>query len=361
MANPESGVNLSDGEDPLSIVGIVAPSDRLQGKDKRWLKQSLKLVRSWGWDGLVDDGLQDRRDRYKAGSAEERLNEIGKWLDIEAIGVLGVFKGGYGLPDILKGLEKRIPEWSHYPGLEKKWVIGYSDGIGLLYALKKLGLKAAMGPNFGWLSHWDKKTRKMYRELVEEDKMPHITQDAAWRTPKDKRADDKGGEYGGIIPGEAEGSLIPCSLDIFLPMTDTWYSPLDGKNKYILAIEDTGIQKTELERHLHELENMSWWSKVSGVVVGRIPDIQKDDYHKADKIPVAQIVRHWADGLDNKIPIAFCQDFGHIGDKEAKKMKKKGVQPRFYPLVVGAPVRLKVGQNQEEGCELRYLQRAQVG
>jgi muramoyltetrapeptide carboxypeptidase LdcA involved in peptidoglycan recycling len=149
-----------------------------------------------------------------------------------------------------------------------------------------------------------------------------------------------------VVPGVAEGWGIAMNLETLVLAKGSWFDPFGvGQGPIILGIEDTGLQKSELERWLYMLVNSGGWERVAGVVVGRLNKIKPDDYREwAEKTTVENIITKWAMSLSKPIPVAICERFGHRNQATERE--------RFYPWEWGKLMRLAV---KDEGCSLEYV------
>jgi len=318
-------------------VGVVSPSDGVRN-DRLDMKKSLaRVTEDWGLSVNYAPKLFNQVHDFQAGSVTERQGQL-LWLANMGIGFSFMAEGGYALgqlfslPDVRRRTMKLIKRWG---GM----FMGYSDVGWMACAALKFEMKSIYGPNFAWLHKWDKVTRDMTRAMLMENKVWAIGPEFHWTV--------------GMVGG-AEGNVIVGNLEVLTSQFRSKKDWLRRNRDIILCLEENGSSCAEITRNLDRLFAHKHADSIKGIVIGRITEVKNDDYPKYSKHvslrdEIIGRVRDFSVGR-RKIPVAFLDDFGHIG--EGYESEYLGLKKRMVPMIFGAKAELTVSKR--EGCSLNY-------
>jgi muramoyltetrapeptide carboxypeptidase len=263
--------------DTIAFVAPAGPADAEKvGKAKeRFEKLGFKVK--------VPPTLTRRKDRYLAGSDDDRAAEFNAAVKDRDVRAVFAIKGGYGLTRILDLIDyKAIAE-------NPKIICGFSDLTALHLAVARkcrLVTFHSPMPQYG-----------LYRD----DAGFGYSNDLFWRT---LRADKypKGGGYTiplpddgpkpqQLRPGKARGRLVGGNLSLIAATVGTPYEIEASGN--ILLLEDTGEKAYRVDRMLSQMKLAGLLDKFAGAVIGTFDGADEEelaavlrDYFGKRKIPV---------------------------------------------------------------------------
>lgn len=317
------------------VVGVVAPSDAVE---RVGMEVSLEIIKKWGLKVKVGKHVYSKVGDFSAGSPEERMEDLRAMLDDPEVRVVWAASGGYAATEVLPVFNR---EAMGNLKQDMKWFVGYSDVCLLLNVLTSFKMVSVMGPSVWGLSEWDVDSQEMMRKMLFGEEVSGI-----------------GSEYGwaGEIEGVAEGRLVAANLETLILSFGTRFDPIMyGSGPVILALEELDIDKSTLQRQIDVILSHKRASRISGIVIGRLVNIREMSYPEWGKSVTAQgliiqRVKKW-----KKVPLAFCQDFGHAEwDYESiSAEEKENANHKFLPLPNGVNTRLTV---LDKGCKLEYLE-----
>lgn len=275
---------------PGDLLRVVIPSGAL--REVEAFQKGIDVWRRWGFRVEVPPGY-DRRWGYLAGTDEERRSQFeAAWKDPNCRGVLCA-RGGYGGARLLEN-------W-HWPEVEPRWLIGFSDITALLWSLSQQGISGLHAPVLTTLgAEPDWSSQRLLGWVQEHTLLPL-----------------KGVGWGG---GQANGLLLPANLTVATSLLNTSIQPnLDG---IILAIEDVTEAPYRIDRMLTQWRLSGAFKQVRGIALGRFS--QCDSPVGIPSFTVEGVLRDRLSDLG--IPIVSDLPFGHDGPNAA--------------LPVGIPVHL---------------------
>lgn len=267
--------------EPGSRVALVAPAGPV---DAERVSASEARCRELDLEPVVAPHVT-ARDRYLAGTDDERLDDLQSAFDDPSIGAVWALRGGYGTQRILERLSLERQRTDPIPFL------GFSDNTSIHVRHAELGVVSFHGPH----------------------PAQEISADAdAWLRRLLFRA-----EPGGLLPGgedgpeprtlaggAAEGPLAGGNLAILASLAGTRHALRAGG--CILCLEDVGEPGYRIDRMLLQLEHSGALDGVVGLAFGRFTECGGDGYSAADVI--AELVGRLA------IPAVADLPFGHVAD-----------------------------------------------
>jgi muramoyltetrapeptide carboxypeptidase len=265
---------------PGDTIAFVAPAGPADGERVGKAKERFEKM---GFKVKVPPTLTSRKDRYLAGSDEDRAAEFNAAIKDTSVQAVFAIKGGYGLTRILHLID--------YGAIRDnpKIIVGFSDLTALHLAVAKkcrLVTFHAPMPQYG-----------LYRD----DGGFSYSNDVFWRTiSADKYPKDAGytiplpadgPKPKKLAPGKAKGRLVGGNLTLVGATMGTPYE-IEAEGN-ILLLEDTGEKAYRIDRILSQLRLSGHLDKFAGFVLGTFDgadDAELDavfrDYFAGRKVPV---------------------------------------------------------------------------
>ena len=311
-------------------VGIIAPSDAVE---KVGMEESLELIKKWGLKIKMGKHVYSKVGDFYAGSAEQRIEDILEMVNDPEVRVIWAASGGYAATEVLPAFTKEtMAKLKNDP----KWIIGYSDVCLILNALTSFKMVNLMGPTVWGLSEWDSESLEYIRRTIFGEEVVGIGKEYKWKA---------------IIEGEAEGRIVASNLEGLIFSFGTRFDPLMyGSGPVLLSIEELDIEKSTLQRQIDVILSHKRSSRIAGIFVGRLVNIREMSYPEWGKDYSAQDlivsrVKKWGKG---KIPLAFCEDFGHAewDYEELSEQEKAKANHKFLCIPNGEMARLVVREGE---------------
>ena len=290
-------------------VRVVAPASNMASLAKSAVDKGIENLEKLGFEVEIDPNVY-RSYKGTAGRPKERAESLmNAFLNESVDGIMCVW-GGFNSNDIIDHLD--------YQAIREnpKVFVGYSDITILNTVLyKEAGLVNFQGPAFITFTHeflmqWEvdvfKQVTMTGSEQIEISASPTFIDDPFfWKHPEEPVEERQNPGWGIVNGGEAEGRLIGGHLGTLLCLAGTKYWP-DLKD-HILFIEadEEDVGAVNIIRQLRHLKHLGALDDISGLVVGRIPEVIG---LKGDK-SIESIVGDAVEGLD--IPVVTQFDFGH--------------------------------------------------
>lgn len=279
-------------------IGVIAPS-RYVVEQKKQINKSVNLLEKSGFRVIFGDNI-NRRYFQAAGTPEERAKDLNCMIANKKIKMIFCANGGDSANQILDLIDYKLIRSN------PKIIIGYSDITNLILAItKKTGLITFHGPNLSKFFQINSVSKKFLISLITKQKT---------KLPKDFKV---------IKHGSASGKLLGGNLFVINSLAATDYN-IDFKNA-ILFWEDIDEGLSTIEFQLNQLKLNGILDKISGMVIGHIVKVNKENR------PVEDIIIELTKGL--KFPIIKVDYFGH-------NVKE------FYALPNGAGVKLNTETNE---------------
>lgn len=272
--------------DTIAFVAPAGPAD-----PERVAKAKDRFERL-GFKVSVPPTLAARRDRYLAGSDDDRAAEFNAAVRDPKVRAVVAVKGGYGLTRILDKLD--------YAALtaDPKIVAGFSDLTALHLAIARrcrLVTFHSPMPQFG-----------LYRD----DGPFGYSGDLFWRTVRADRYPAGGGGFvvplpadrprpKTLAPGVARGRLVGGNLSLVAATVGTPFAVEAEGN--ILLLEDTGEKAYRIDRMLSQLRLAGLLDRFAGVVLGT--------FDGADETELAAVLKEYFGG--GKVPVLADFPVGH--------------------------------------------------
>lgn len=299
-------------------IGVTATSNGITDeiKIKRFNDGKANLEKV-GYDVLFTDNVFTADHRGCSSDGRTRAKQLHNLISNEDVSAIVLAAGGDYLMEMLEHLD--FEEIKNNP----KWIQGYSDSTGLLYAITTLcDVATVYGFHFSdfGMAPWQdcvktgfgilegkEKVQKSF-EYYESDRHDYVTgkegyfndERVCW---KNARGEEK---------IEIKGRLLGGCLDVINFITGT---PYDGTLKYIEKYSEDGIlwflESFNLEdvvmiTNLWRLKQMGYFKNAKGFVFGR-PLMYNTWIDQSYEDAVMSVLG------DLNVPIIFDADIGHKG------------------------------------------------
>lgn len=267
-------------------VALVAPAGPLSLPAD--LDCALQNARTFGWDAVVGDYVQDRH-HYFAGTDANRLADLNGAIRDDAIDAIWCMRGGYGAMRLLDGVD--------YDALRRrpKAIIGYSDITALHCAVAvRAGVSTIHGPT----------ARSRLSEFAELSLRAAVSRDG------NPCGVAEGADT--LVRGVAAGPLVGGNLALLAALHGTPYQPrYDGA---ILVLEDVNEAPYRIERMLLQLRLSGDLQRCAGIAFGSFTNTgETDDASLAGQRGVGDVLREAA--LAAGVPAICGVPIGHIRDQ----------------------------------------------
>lgn len=233
---------LSEG-DRVRLIAPASPFDRGLLRAGRRVLENLGLV-------PVVSRSDFARDGFLAGSDRRRAENLTQALQQDDTRAVWCIRGGYGTARLLPLLD--LPSLRRHP----KLLVGFSDVTSLLLQLAGPGgFVTIHGP-----------------VVTQLPRLPHADLDwltallfgtpASWQVPL--------GRTRTLVPGKAEGRLVPGNLSILASLAGTPFAP--DLRDAVLCIEDVHEEAYRLDRLFWQIASAGLLARCRGIVVGELVD-----------------------------------------------------------------------------------------
>jgi len=290
-------------------IRIVAPASSMASLAKSAVARGVENLEKLGFSVEIDPNVY-RTYKGTAGKPMERAESLmDAFMDDSVDGIMCCW-GGFNSNDIIDYLD--------YQEIRKnpKVFVGYSDITILNTVLyKEAGLANFQGPAFVTFTHeflmpWEvdlfRQVTMSGNDQIEIMASPTFIDDPFfWKHPEELVKEQRNPGWGIVNEGEAEGRIIGGHLGTLLCLAGTKFWPdLNGHILFIEADEED-VGAVNIIRQLRHLSHLGVFDEISGLVVGRIPEVLG---LKGDR-SIESIVGDVVEGLD--IPVVTQFDFGH--------------------------------------------------
>ncbi len=270
-------------------IGLCSPShvplyEAAPGQEIPWSREYKNIIGSMEEEGfrvVQAENMYRKTWGYLASDAERGadLNQLAGDKSVEYI----LFGGGEGAPEVLPYLDfERFRE-------NPKRICSYSDGTTILNAVwAKTGLETYYGQNPTLFAGWTDYNRRHFEGHILSDSMEVHEKNSPWLE---------------LTPGAAEGVLVGGYTLNFALLLGTDYFPVDLKEPHILFLEDHEMfgGPDHVSAMLGYIEQSAFMKSVTGLLFGNYADSPRPDLCARLKVL----------GQRNRIPVVYCDDFGH--------------------------------------------------
>lgn len=242
---------------PGDTIAFVAPAGPA---DPEKVGKAKERFEAMGFKVRVPETLTRRKDRYLAGTDDERAAEFSAAVKDPGVRAIFAVKGGYGLTRILDRIDYAAVR------ANPKVIAGFSDLTALHLAIARkcrLVTFHAPMPQFGlWRdgAGFDY-SNDLFWKTLRADGFPKEGKDGytiPLPTGRDKPVC--------LVPGKAKGRLVGGNLSLVTATMGTPYA-IEAEGN-ILVIEDTGEKGYRIDRYLSQLRLAGLLDRLAGVVAG---------------------------------------------------------------------------------------------
>jgi muramoyltetrapeptide carboxypeptidase len=293
---------------PGDVIGICAPARKVSPEE---MKDGIDLLLAKGFQVKVSQHLYGEFNQF-SGTDDERASDLQSLIDDSDVKAIVFARGGYGWV--------RIIDQINFSSLEKhpKWLIGFSD-VTVLHShlnshLSMCTLHAPMMINL---------MNEKRNEDATDTTIDILTGKNIRYSEKNLNALNRN--------GICEGELVGGNLSLLYALAGT-PSDLETDDK-ILFIEELDEYLYHIDRMMMQLKRAGKLTNLKGLIVGGMSDMRDNTipFGKSAVEIISEAVAEY------NYPVCFDFPSGHID--------------RNLPLVLGADVRLEVGQR----IELNFL------
>jgi len=256
-----------------SRIAVVAPASRF---DPERLEQGMSVLRAWGYELVLPDGLL-APVRSLAASDAVRRDHLSWALSASDIDAVWAVRGGYGVTRLLDSLD-----WSTF---RPRPVVGFSDLTPLLDQLAQRGFPAVHGPVVHSIPSTDASSLDALRSLLQSGTQPSLT-GAIWK---------EGTATGPIVGGNLCLMAATCGTSAQIDTTDA-----------IVLLEEIGEPAYRVDRMLQQLASSGQLDAAAGVALGQFTGCDAPDGQGWD---VNDVLRDHLMGLG--VPVVADLPIGH--------------------------------------------------
>ena len=277
---------------PAHVAVLAASSPSEMGR----IEQGARHLEQYGLRVTLAENIARHHRGYLAGSDEERLETLNRYLRSDAYDAFLFARGGYGVMRILDGIDYDAIAANPRP------IIGFSDITALHQAMAaRAGVAGFHGPMVN-LDFFDRLSRP-----IEQWFWSILAGEAPVRWPIERSQV--------VVDGEGEGNLFGGCLSLTTALTGTPYDYWidDG----IWFFEDVDEPVYRIDRMLTHLRLSGRLRDIRGVIIGKLKGCGNES-----ELPA--FLREFFGSF--AIPVVRDVPFGHHGDN--------------LLMPIGAPVRL---------------------
>ena len=234
--------HLKEG-DRVRLIAPASPFDRGLLRAGQRVLERLGLVPVVSRDEFARDG-------FLAGSDRRRAENLTRALQQDDTAAVWCIRGGYGTARLLPLLD--LPRLRQHP----KLLVGFSDVTSLLLQLAGPGgFVTIHGPVVTQLPRLPAADLNWLKTMLFGARGPQSLPLDRTRT---------------LVPGKADGRLVPCNLSILASLVGTPFVPdLRGA---LLCIEDVHEEAYRLDRLFWQIVSAGLLAQCRGVVIGELVD-----------------------------------------------------------------------------------------
>jgi len=279
---------------PGDEIGVVCPASAPVGLDR--VEAGVRALESRGYRVRLGRHVQARHGTF-AGTDEQRLEDLNRFLRDPAIRMIMAVRGGYGCGRLLEGVDYSAAM------ADPKWLVGYSDLTALqMGLLARSGLVSVSGPMAGVEFHQgpDPFTERHFWSLISgEGEAMDLSnpQEVPWTV---------------VRSGTAEGQLIGGCFSLVMSLFGTSYLP--SFRGAILVLEDIHEPLHRLDRMLVQLKLAGVLDQISALVLGQFTDCHPADPARP-ALAFPEILDEVLSGL--RVPCVRGFAYGHEARKRS--------------------------------------------
>lgn len=324
-------------------IGVTALSDGVsKDVDRIRFENGKDKLNKFGYEVIMTDNVFSADEKGRSSDGKTRAEQLDSLIKNKDVTAIISAKGGNYLVEMLK--------YTDFESIKAnpKWIQGYSDNTGLLYAITtKLDIATIYGCNFGdfGMGDWhdsifrnmeilegNQDTQKSF-EYYEDGFYDRITgmegyvkdYPVLWRNLRNEEEI------------RVKGRLLGGCLDVLLTIVGTKYDgTLEFIEKYkddktLFYFETFDLNSEELMMGLWKLKELGWFKYTSGIIFGRPLIFSSFTNTSFDEAVITML-----DELN--VPIIMDADIGHKGPQfvmingavaEVMSSKGKGILKTF--------------------------------
>lgn len=279
-------------------IAIISPSQSilLEEEQTQGFEKGIKKLESWGYKVTISNHSKGKY-YYSAGTPKERVDDLHQAFLDPAVKAIIMSIGGETADELLPLIDFDLLK------IHPKIIMGMSDGTNILAPITdKTGLIAFYGPDliygFGIQSDTEAFDRQVFDCLMGKgakwEPLPNLVSDEGVKLSK---------EWKTYREGKAQGKLIGGYLEIILGLMATGY--LKDIQNSIFYLESMEGSHT-LHMRLQYLKMMGLFERISGLILGYFPDIEKNKKFYRD---IGDIILELT--ADKSFPILQVNELGH--------------------------------------------------
>ncbi|MCL1965406.1 MAG: LD-carboxypeptidase [Firmicutes bacterium] len=291
-------------------IGFFSPSKPITYLCPIRTKRAQDFLVNAGFK-LKGGKLSGKRDFYRSGTLQERVDEINSLIHDPSISCIMSTIGGMNSNSLVPYID--------YEYLKKnpKIIIGYSDMTAILLSIyEKCSIPVFYGPalvaTFGEFPPYNNASLMyMLAMLSEKRKFPmHLEKPSFWTDEyldwelQDRTKKAVENKWVTVQPGTATGRLIIGNLDTMYGIWGSPYMPCI-KEGDILFIEESLKDISEAERGFAFLECNGIFDRISGLILGKYEAFDDKDSKRMPHDVLSEIIRN------KKIPVLSQVDCSH--------------------------------------------------
>lgn len=266
------------------IVGIIAPSSKIDEDDLEAINNSVLLMESTGLKVKFAKNVFKKTLGYSA-KPQEKAEDIHEMYSDKDVKLIFSVSGGFNSNSVFEYLDYELIKRNPKP------LCGFSDSTSIENIIyNKTGVITFNGATFKSLTTWA--TPYAYEEVIKRF------------MNGDMRLGQEGDEYYTVKEGMAEGVLVGGNLGLVSELSAGKYS-IDFTDK-ILFIEEFCLESPPeaISNYLYNLKQNGVFDKIKGVWVGNYEG----------SVPLEKILLDVLED-DYDFPIIKSNNFGHTEKK----------------------------------------------
>lgn len=279
-------------------IGIISPSQSilLEEEQTQGFEKGIKKLEDLGFKVVLGKHAKGKYF-YSAGTPKERIDDLHQMFSDPQVKAIIMSIGGETANELLPLMDFELIKNN------PKIIMGMSDCTNILAPITdKTGLITFYGPDliygFGIQDGTESFDQQIFDCLmggkIEWKSLGGLISDEGIKLPSGWRT---------IREGVVKGKLMGGYLDIILCLMATGYlRNIDKTVFYLESMQDSNI----LHGRLQHLKMMGFFDKISGLILGYFPDLEKD---KNFFRPIGDIILELT--ADKNFPILQVNELGH--------------------------------------------------